>query len=143
MSLEFIIDTILARGIAKIGFNYLVKMCGTAFALHHDFNAIRQFIRYDKTPLGELRETIEPSNQPILEDESINHRRLGHILALMWDIKRKHVLAKVSLFNSITWTVMLAKDSSGIFREIKSCHFYNIQNLKVNQCSIISRELIP
>lgn len=143
VNIEFIIDTILARGVAKIGFNYMANMCGGTFACHDDFNMIRQFIRYDKTPLGELRETIEPSNQPILEDESSNRRRLGHILGLMWDIKRRHVLAKVSLFNSITWTVMLAKDFSGIFREIKSGHFYDIQNLTVNQRPVIPREQIP
>ena len=141
--IEFLIDNIIARGVAKIGFNYMAYMCGGTFVCHEDFNMVRQFIRYDKAPLGELRETIEPTNKPILEDESSNRRRPGHILALMWDINKRHILAKVSLFNSITWTVMLAKDFSGIFRAIKSCHFYNIQNFTINQLPVIPRELIP
>jgi hypothetical protein len=120
----------------------MAKMCGGVFACHDDFNMVRQFIRYDKVPLGGVGEIIEPSN-PILEDEKSNLRRLGHILALMWDIKRRHVLAKLSLFNSITWTMILAKNFSGIFREIKSCHFYDIQKFTVNQRPVISRELIP
>ena len=63
---EFVIDNILSRAIAKIGFNYMAKICGAMFAWKDDFNAIRQFIRYDKLPPGELRETIEPSNLPLL-----------------------------------------------------------------------------
>jgi hypothetical protein len=137
------IDHIIVRGIAKIGFNYMAKMCGAAFAWNEDFNTIRQFIRYNELPPGELRETIEPSNRPLLADDDVNRRRFGHILYLEWDITRKHVLARVSLFNSILWTIMLAKNFSGIFREIKSCHIYDIQNRVVKQLPVFRRELVP
>ena len=140
---EFIVDAILVRGIAKIGFNYMAKMCGAAFACKDDFNTIRQFIRYEILPPGELKETIEPSNRPLLADDHFNCRRLGHILVLEWDITRRHVLARVSLFNSIMWTIMLAKTFSGIFREIKSCHMYDIQHRVVKQLPVFSRELVP
>lgn len=143
LNVEFIIDNILVRGIAKIGFNYMAKTCGAAFALKDDFNTIRQFIRYDKLPPGELRETIEPSNKPLLANDDFNRRRLGHILFLEWDKTRRHVLARVSLFNSIAWTIKLAKFFSGIFREIKSCHFYDIQHRIVKQWPVVSRELVP
>jgi hypothetical protein len=143
VNVNFIIDNILVRGIAKIGFNYMAKMCGPAFACKDDFNTIRRFIRYDRVPPGELRETIEPSNRPLLANDDLNRRRFGHILSLEWDRTRRHVLARVSLFNSISWTVMLAKYCSGIFREIKSCHFYDIQHRVVKQWPVISRELIP
>jgi hypothetical protein len=143
VKVEFIIDTILARGIAKIGFNYMAKMCGSTFACKDDFNRIRQFIRYEKLPPGELRETIEPSRQPLLANDDFNRRRFGHILLVEWDITRRHVLARVSLFNSIAWTIILARDVSGIFREIKSCHFYDIQHRVVKQWQVFSRELVP
>ena len=143
VKVEFIIDAILARGIAKIGFNYMAKMCGSTFACKDDFNRIRQFIRYGELPPGELRETIEPSSRPLLANDDFNRRRFGHILLVEWDITRRHVLAKVSLFNSIAWTIMLARNVSGIFREIKSCHFYDIQHREVKQWPVFNRELVP
>ena len=143
VKIEFIIDTILARGIAKIGFNYMAKMCGSTFACKDDFNTIRQFIRYEKLPPGELRETIEPSRRSLLANDDFSRRRFGHILLVEWDITRRHVLAGVSLFNSITWTIMLARNNAGIFREIKSCHFYDIQHRVVKQWPVFSRELVP
>lgn len=143
VKMEFHMDDSLVRGIAKVGFNYMAKMCGATFALKDDFNPVRQFIRYGELPPSELRETIKPSSQPFLANESFKHRRPGHILLLEWDITRRHVLARVSLFNSITWTSMLAKNFSGIFREIKSCHFYNIQNHVVKPLPGFNRELVP
>jgi len=32
----------------------MAYMCGGTFVCHEDFNMVRQFIRYDKAPLGEL-----------------------------------------------------------------------------------------
>jgi HNH endonuclease len=143
VNIEFIIDTILARGIAKIGFNYMAKVCGAAFAWNPDFHVIRQFIRYGELPPGELGDTIKPSNRPLFANDTLHRRRFGHILCLQWDITRRHVLAEVSLFNSLMWTMILARDFSGLFREIKHCHFYDIQKLIVNQLPVISRELVP
>jgi hypothetical protein len=139
VNIEFIMDTILARGIAKIGFNYMAKICGAAFAWHPDFHVIRQFIRHGELPPGQLGDTIKPANRPLFANDTLHHRRFGHILCLQWDITRRHVLAKVSLFNSLTWTMILARDFSGLFREIKQSHFYDIQKLIVNQLPIISR----
>lgn len=140
---KFNIDNILIRGIAKIGFNYMAKMCGSLFTTKDCFNDIRDFIRYNKLPKRELGEFIKPSNQPLLANDSYNNRRLGHILLLEWDITRHHVLAKVSLFNSITWTIILAEYFSGIYREIKSCHFYDIQKHSVKKLPVYSRNLLP
>lgn len=139
---KFVIDNVLVRGIAKVGFNYMAKMCGAGFALKDDFNTIRQFIRYGKLPPGELRETIEPSTKPLLANDYPNYRRLGHLLVLEWDITRRHVLARVSLFNSIAWTIMLAKSFSGLYRDIKSAHCYDIQNRAVKRLTVVSRELV-
>ena len=111
VKVKFIVDDIIIRGIAKIGFNYMTKMCGAAFTLKEDFNIIRQFIRYGKLS-PELRETFQPSNQPLLANDDFNHRRLGHILLLEWDITRSHVLARVSPFNSVVWTIIMAKNFS-------------------------------
>jgi hypothetical protein len=143
VNIEFIIDTILVRGIAKTGFNYMAKICGAAFAWHPNFHVIRQFIRYGELPPGQLGDTIKPSNRPLFANDTLHRRRFGHIMCLQWDITRRHVLAEMSLFNSLTWTMILARDFSGLFREIKHCHFYDIQKLIVNQLPVISRELVP
>ena len=79
----------------------------------------------------------------LLADDDFNRRRFGHILLLEWDITRRHIRARVSLFNSVVWTIMLARNFSGIFREIRSCHFYDIQNRIVKQLPVFSRDLVP
>lgn len=140
---ELNIDDFLVRGIAKIGFNYMAKMCGSLFATKDCFNDIRDFIRYNKLPIRDLSTTIKPTNQPLLANDSFNYRRLGHILALEWDITGRHVLARVSLFNSITWTIILAEYFSGIYREIKCCHFYDIQKHSIKELRVFSRNLLP
>lgn len=142
IQVNFNIDDILVRGIVKTGFNYMAKMCGTGFASRNDFNMIRQFIRYDKLPPEELFKIVYPTNKPLLYNDYFKYRRLGHILSLEWDITKRHVLAHVSLFNQITWTIILTKYFSGVFREIKNCHFYNIQNHEVTKLPSISRELL-
>ena len=75
VQLEFNIDDKLIRGIAKTGFNYMAKMCGTGFALRDDFNMIRQFIRYGKLPPEELFQIVYPTTKPFLYNDSINSKR--------------------------------------------------------------------
>lgn len=115
-------DLIIFRAIAKIAFNYLAYWEGPDFVLHGDFNAIRRFILKGEQMAYPL---IRVDDRPILGDEPIEgERRLGHIITLNWASDKVSIVSQVSLLNWATYTVCLAKDFSGQYRNLRRGHFF-------------------
>lgn len=113
------IDTRTWRAIAKIAFNYLAYIEGHPFVLADRFDPIREFIAGGRTD----RAMVSLLNAPILTNESYQWRAFeGHLVA--YQCENRTLRGKVSLYNSITYEVMLCGDL-GFFYSLKNGHAFD------------------
>jgi HNH endonuclease len=124
--LEGTIDHIVLRAISKIAFNYLARWEGSDFVQHRAFDKARRYIRWGHAPGYKL---IQLDEKAVLADEPIEGtRRLGHLVTVNWAHDGISVLAQVSLFNWITYLVLLAPDFTGPPPELTRGHFFDVSN---------------
>lgn len=127
-----IIDTTVMRAIAKIAFNYLVKVWGRDYVLAARFDRIRDFIRGVNT--GQL---VRIRKKPILADETDRWRYFdGHLIVV--ERRGDALIGMVSLFNSFTYEVMLCPDL-GLTYPIRSGHAFDPFHLAVYPLHGVSR----
>lgn len=123
------IDQVIFRSIAKIAFNYLTYWAGPEFVIGTPFHPIRRYIRYGKKAFFPFVLVIE---KPILGDEPVvGKRRLGHLITLDWSNNKLSIASQVSLFNWMTYLVLLAKDYKGEPFNIRKGHFFNIADSQI------------
>jgi len=128
------IDQIIYRAIAKIAFNYLAYWTESNFLFDSQFDPIRRYIRFGEKGAYPFVVILEKA---ILGDEPIEgKRRLGHLIVLDWSKNKLSIVSKVSLFNWMTYSVLLAKDYGGERIDIRKGSFFNIADKKIY-------ELIP
>jgi len=124
--LEGTIDHVIFRSVAKIAFNYLARWEGSDFVQHRAFDKARRYIRWGHAPGYKL---IQLDEKAILADEPIEGmRRLGHLVTVNWAQDGISVLAQVSLFNWMTYLVLLAPDFTGPPPELTRGHLFNVSN---------------
>lgn len=120
------IDQTIFRAIAKIGFNYLSYWAGSEFVIQKAFDPIRRFIRYGEKVSYPFVFILEKA---ILGDEPVEgNRRLGHLIILDKSKNGLSIVSKVSLFNWITYSVLLAKGYQGMDLVVRRGQFFNIAN---------------
>ncbi len=126
---KFTVDYIIFRAIAKIAFNYLIKMTNSNFCSHEDFEVIKKFIAHGtNTPYS----LVIPTNIPILGDEyQYGQRRLGHMVTINWANDEASIIGKVSFFNDITYHVCLVSEFSGDHIDLENGHFFNLADRKI------------
>lgn len=137
--LEFTFDKVLAKAVAKIGFNYLVKTQGAALALRQDFNAVRRFVRYGE---GKAPDFVQFGRGPVNRDPTTGHELppRGHVVTAGWDADGKaEVIARVSLFQHITYIVRLCTTFDGDRPPIDSAHLYDLQRHRVERLRLVGR----
>lgn len=118
------IDQIIYRSIAKIAFNYLAFWSESELIFDCKFHPIRRYIRFGEKTTFPFVVIIEKT---ILGDEPIEgERRLGHIITLGLSNNKLSIVSQVSLFNWLTYSVLLAKDYQGKRFTLQKGHFYNI-----------------
>lgn len=124
-----IIDQIIFRAIAKIAFNYLTYWAKKDFAYNISFHPIRRYIRYgDKSSYP----FVIITGNAILGDEPVaGKRRLGHLITLDWSANGLSIVSQVSIFNWMTYSILLAKDYYGNRINIRKGHFFNIANKEI------------
>jgi len=123
------VDDVIRRGIAKIAFDYLAYFNSADVLLSEAFDPVRFYIRNAETPDLPL---VHFSNDPILHDEPKNGlQRVGHIVAVKWNAFHDAILSKVSLFNDLTCTVILAYGKRDIAIVVDKGSFWNIANMTV------------
>lgn len=128
---ETVIDQIVLRVVAKIALNYLAKTVGSQFVINPDFDSIRAYIR-NGTRQPPYR-PVELSCVPILEDETRNWRcHTGHLVTVGWSNGGRDIISNVSLFNEITYKIKLVRNYHGIWREIKSGHYFDVENHRIS-----------
>lgn len=120
------IDAIILRSVAKIAFNYLAKMQGTGFVIRQEFDDIREFIRNGE----HIDRGLATAEATALQIG--NMRPNAHIIIVRWaDQGFRRIIAHVSLFNYITFNVVLCSSFSGIIRPLDCGHIYYLANKEV------------
>jgi len=127
--IQYRIDPIIRRCVAKITFNYMAYMAGAHFVYHPDFNVTRSFIRYGDSPSYPL---VVPTQDPVLASESPRWRGTNnHLITVNWSPLGRSVVGQVSLFNEVTYKVSLARDFSGLWLDIRTGHCFDIKKRRV------------
>lgn len=140
VEVSFTVNQGIRRCIAKYAFNYMTSICGTAFALGSDFNLVRRFIRFDEIPPYPL---VATSFSPILYDDSPLRRQTnGHLLTVEW--AGEDLVAQVSLFNYLTYSVLLSRGFGGaLWRPVRAGLYFDINRRVVRPLAPASRMLMP
>lgn len=126
---------------AKYALNFLAFVCVAAFVLERDFDVIRRFIRYGETPGYDL---VRERFGPILRDDSAARRQTsGHLLTVNWAASGVDLVGQVSLFNSVTYAVSLARHYSGVWRPVRSGLHFNLRDRTVQPLQPVSGLLLP
>jgi HNH endonuclease len=125
LDLQARIDDMIFRCVAKIVFNYLAWRQGADFVRLNQFNAVRSFVRYGTRASYPL---VAVQTAPILTDDTPSNRQtVGHLVTAAWTRDSRHIVGQLSLFNSVTYAVSLAKDFAGVWRPLRIGHHFNYQ----------------
>jgi hypothetical protein len=125
VEVEGMMDVIIFRTIAKIGFNYLAKSKGYEYAINKRFDVIRDYIHSGiKPPVNPVR--IQKGH--ILAEETKNKYFLeGHIFTV--ETKGSQIISKVCLTNSFNFYYVVTLGDIGIiWHDIKSGHAYSLKD---------------
>jgi hypothetical protein len=117
----------------QIAFNYAAYVHGASFVLRRDFDDVRSYVRFGEYPYWGA--AVKPFQQPILYDDLPQLRQTnGHLIALNWNLGLKGLLVLVSLFNTITYHVVLCSKYSGLWSyDIQRGHHFDIESRTVTQ----------
>jgi hypothetical protein len=137
------LDKTIMRGFCKIAFNYLAYIAGSNFVLSPDFNPIRRYIRNNE---GESKQLFGVNLPPIIYDDQQLDKigakvTEGHLIIVGWNGSK--VVSKVSLFNTLTFGILLCQNFKGIWRPIKSGHHFDIERKEVTHLASVSMALMP
>lgn len=133
-----VINDAVWRSIAKVAFNYLAWVQGPEYVLADRFDRIRSFILEG----NQQQALVRLVQQPILADESRRWKGFrGHLV--FFETSGRSLVAKVSLFNSITYQVLLSHDL-GIYYSLSAGHAFDpIRREVYKLTSIPKRILVP
>ena len=141
--IQWIVDRLIGRAIAKIAFNYLAKnsVAGApGFVFSSMFDPVRRFIRYDEGP--KARKFVDVVNAPTSKlTERPDADR--HVLAVRWEEEPKgHILGYVTLFGYAEYVVRLAKEPQGIWLDLATAHTYSLKTRRVSRL-VMGRRIRP
>ena len=126
------VDDAILRAIGKIAGNYVAYVHGADFFLLQDFDAYRNWVRYGTVPTWGLPVVVVAT--PILADDSRNWRQTtGHIVTFDWNRQGDELFAQVSLFNDLNYKVLLCPKFSGLWRDLRSGHHFDLKSRTISQ----------
>lgn len=128
--LIFPLDGVVRRTVSKIAFNYLAYAAGDDLVVRSDFHGIRSYIREGAQP---TYEPVRVTQIPVLRDDRVSGRRTpGHTVTVEWPDPTVGIVGQVALFNEMTYSVVLAPGVSGIWRPVRSGHFFDLRERRVS-----------
>ncbi|MGH9741164.1 MAG: hypothetical protein ACRD51_02305 [Candidatus Acidiferrum sp.] len=139
------VDQTIFRAIAKIAFNYVAHQHGPEFVLHRDFDDIRNYIRFGTVPSwAAWIPVVKPDDKPILFDDTRRSRQTnGHLVTFDWNPRAKGFVARVSLFNSVTYQIAIRPEYSGLWRpDLRTGHHFDIEDKSIESlfsCAAVTR----
>jgi HNH endonuclease len=142
VEVAFTLNTNLRRCIAKYALNYLACICNSRFTLAQEFDAVREFARNGKLPDYQL---VRSHFNPILaNDEQTRRQTDGHLIVLSWDDTLQLLTCQVSIFNYITYDVMLCRQlTTALWRPIRSGHHYDLLDMTVRPLHGLPKNQAP
>jgi hypothetical protein len=66
-------------------------------------------------------------------DDAIYRQTNGHIIVLDWDKGHEGIVCLVSLFNHLTYHVILCARYSGVWHPLKAGRHFDVENLKISE----------
>jgi HNH endonuclease len=136
---ESILDDIIFRGVAKIAFNFLAYIRNVDFVLRPDFDEIRSYIRFGVKPLHPI---VLVTTTPILQgDDSLYRQTNGHLVVVGWDMLNEGVVCLLSLFNHLTYHVVLCRNYSGVWHPIDAGRHFDLRTRTISEVRGIERNL--
>lgn len=120
------VDDTSFRCVGKIAFNYLAWCIGADFVRGGSFNPLRAYVRHGTLAPYPLVRVVD---RPILADDTMESRQTdGHLVTASWTTPgNHHIVGQVSLFNSITYSVSLARDYVGLWLPLVTGHHFSHQ----------------
>lgn len=120
----------IRRCVAKFVFNYLVYECGVPFGLRTDFDPIRRFIRYGE--IGEEQLVVENIRPALTNWMTGGHLVEEHVVAFAWvPPNGSDLVGRITLFNFISYNVMLARGYGGLVLPTPKGLRYDIRTRRV------------
>lgn len=118
------IDEVIRRAATKIAFNYLAWGQGSLFTLSPDFNPVRDYVLKGERPAWPM---VTVDKQPILENDAHPRQPVPrHLITMNWDRGRRGIVAELSLFNIFAYRIRLCHNFTGIYREVRSGHAFDV-----------------
>jgi hypothetical protein len=128
---ESILDDVIFRGMSKIGFNFLTHLEGADFALRSDFDSIRNYIRLGRAP---QHRPVIVSKLAILDRNDGNYRQgQGHVIVLDWDKAQQGIVCLASLFNHLTYHIVLCESYSGVWHALSAGRHFDLETLRITE----------
>jgi hypothetical protein len=123
-------DFNMSRCVAKIAFNYLAFALeeNTNLLLRPGFDAIRNYVRFGPNPEKPI---VYFSNKPNFDGESGNRTFVdGHVVAVGWDSTSENIGCVLSLFNTMSYRVVLCRKYEGLWFPLQSAHSFDFKSLR-------------
>jgi HNH endonuclease len=120
-------DFNMSRCVAKIAFNYLAYVLeeNVPRLLQHDFDPVRNYVRHGSSSEHPI---VYFSSKPRLDNEGGSRAFVdGHILAVGWDNSEEIIGCGLSLFNAMTYQVILCRKYGGVWFPLKTGHAFNFE----------------
>ena len=123
---SYLFDTIIRRCVAKMAFNYLAYALSedSRLLLRADFDRVRTFVRDGTLAEDEI---VSPIGSPRLTEESRKGSLVdGHMIGVGWSAD-ENILCNLSIFNAMTYQVLLCPKVSGTLVCVASVHSFDFK----------------
>jgi hypothetical protein len=123
---SYLFDTIIRRCVAKMAFNYLAYALSedSRLLLRADFDTVRTFVRDGTLAEDEI---VSPIGSPRLTEESRKGSLVdGHMIGVGWSAD-ENILCNLSIFNAMTYQVMLCRKYQGLWFALASVHSFDFK----------------
>ena len=125
----------MSRCVAKIAFNYLAFVLGenTTLLLRNEFDTVRNYVRNGTTseePVVYFTQTPkfeQPAEKPPFVE--------GHVVSVGWDSTSENIGSLLSLFNAMSYRVMLCRKHKGLWFP-PTAHSFDFQTGEVRSIPV-------
>ena len=131
LGLQAVIDDTVLRALAKIGFNYLAYVAGTAFVLHESFDEIRSYILRGAMP-DKWRPVAIAKHRFLLGDTSQPAEKSMHTLDLGWSRDQSTPVADITFFGGNTYRITMCWNYRGVWRLLRVSHRFDPRERRIS-----------
>lgn len=141
VAIDVIEDETTWRAVAKIAFNYLIKMQGAQFTLNSGFDSVREYIRFGTHSSHKFVQRI--AKLPLAFGEKEAQQRGGHLLLLDYSgSKGSGIIGLVSLYygaSKISYEISFGDYEGMLLATIPSIHYFDVLDKKVKKMEAVGR----